>query len=249
MIPVPGTTNIYQTGVAGIGIKANWQPSVTASPDMDGAGALPFTSPVTAWSTYAAKLYYNMGKFRVQLIKTGPVLPGSFNLPVKLGTGNYGTAEINVLNLSNNTASVIAPACAIQNPLAQVTMPVASGRYLPSVGSTTGDTAFSIALNCPTPVSVAVTFTDATDPNNVGATLSLSTDSTAKGVGYQIVYNNKVINYGPESSAANTINQFSVAPAGTVGSLIIPFTARYVRIGTIAPGTADAKATFTMSYQ
>jgi type 1 fimbria pilin len=190
-----------------------------------------------------------MGKFRVQLIITGPVLPGSFKLPVKLATGNYGSAEISVLNLSNNAASVTAPACSVQSPSKQVAMPVASGRYLPSVGSTTGDTAFSIALDCPTPVSVAVTFTDASEPNNVGSTLSLSTDSTAKGVGYQIVYNNKVINYGPDSSAANNINQFSVAPAGTVGSLTIPFTARYVRTGTIVPGSADAKATFTMSYQ
>jgi Fimbrial protein len=148
--------------------------------------------------------------FRVQLIHTGQVLPGSFNLPTKLASGVYGTAEINVLNLSNNTASVAAPACTVQQSAVSVTMPVASGRYLPSVGSTTGDTGFSISINCPSPVSVSMTMTDAANPDNVSSTLSLSAASTAKGVGYQIVYNGTAISYGPDSAVMNNVNQFNV---------------------------------------
>jgi type 1 fimbria pilin len=248
MVPVPGLSNVYQTGVQGIGIKASWFATTSGTPDMDAATAV-MTSPASVWGTYSAKLYNSMGRFRVQLIKTGQVLAGSFTLPVKLATGNYGTAEINVLNLSNNTASVAAPACTIDESTVAVAMPVASGRYLPSVGSTTGDTAFSSSVNCPSPVSVSMTMTDAANPTNVGSTLSLSNASTAKGVGYQIVYNGVVISYGPDSAIAKNVNQFSVGTLTTSGVLKIPFTARYVRTGAITPGTADANATFTMSYQ
>jgi type 1 fimbria pilin len=166
-----------------------------------------------------------------------------------LASGVYGSLEINVLNLSNNTASVAAPACTVQESAVAVKMPVASGRYLPSVGSTTGDTGFSISVNCPSPVSVSMTMTDAANPANVDSILSLSTTSTAKGVGYQIVYNGTVISYGSDSAIANNVNQFNVGKVSVSGVLTIPFTARYVRTGQIVPGTADANATFTMSYQ
>jgi type 1 fimbria pilin len=120
---------------------------------------------------------------------------------------------------------------------------------MPSVGSTTGDTGFNISINCPSPVSVSMTMTDAANPTNVGSTLSLNPASTAKGVGYQIVYNGGVISYGPDSAVFQNVNQFNVGVSSIVGALIIPFTARYVRTGPITPGTADANATFTMSYQ
>jgi type 1 fimbria pilin len=247
MTPVAGMTGVYKTGVGGIGIQVSWLNGMSGNPGMSGGNIVNW--PASNAGTAVGNTYGPMGRFRLQLVRTGPVMAGTFNLPTTLAVGKYGSADANILLLNNANAPVVAPACTIQDASKSVTMPVASGRYLPSVGSTTGDTTFSISLDCATPMSVAVTFTDATNPGNVGTTLSLSTDSTAKGVGYQIVYNNKVINYGPDSSAANTVNQFSVAPAGTVGPLIIPFTARYVRTGAITPGTADAKATFTMSYQ
>lgn len=247
MVPVQGFAKVYETGVTGIGIKTTWLNSITSSPSMDAANTL--TSPASSFGNFTNALYGNMGKFRVQLIKTGPILAGRFNLPTVLGTGVYGSTTMNILELSNNTASVTAPACTVRDTITPVTMPVASGRYLPSVDSTTGDTGFNISLDCPSPVAVSMTFTDVVDAANVSDRLSLSKDSIAKGVGYQIVYKGNAIKFGPESSAANNLNQFSVAPAGTVGALIIPFIARYIRTGPITPGTANANAIFTMSYQ
>ena len=249
MVPVPGFANVYETGVAGIGIKTSWLATVVNVNTYTIDSARPLASPASTVAGFTAGVQGNMGYFRVQLIHTGQVLPGSFNLPTKLASGVYGTAEINVLNLSNNTASVAAPACTVQQSAVSVTMPVASGRYLPSVGSTTGDTGFSISINCPSPVSVSMTMTDAANPDNVSSTLSLSAASTAKGVGYQIVYNGTAISYGPDSAVMNNVNQFNVGKVSVSGALTIPFTARYVRTGQIVPGTADANATFTMSYQ
>ncbi len=249
MTPVPGMANVYETGVAGIGIKASWWNGTDTSHTMDNATAV-MTSPMAVWGTYTSKLYtFYTGLFRVQLIKTGQVLPGNFNLPVKLATGNYGSAEINILQLSNNNASVTAPACTVQESAISVTMPVGKGRDMPTVGSTTGDTGFKISIYCSSPVSVSMTMTDAANPTNVSSTLSLNPASTAKGVGYQIVYNGREISYGPDSAIAKNVNQFNIGASSIVGALTIPFTARYVRTGPITPGSADANATFTMSYQ
>ena len=244
--PVPGQAGVYKTGLDGIGIKVAWANSVSGNPDID---SLLVNWPASNAGTTSNFTYGPMGRFRVQLIETGQVSAGSFNLPSKLATGNYGSAEINVLQLSNSATFVAAPACTVQESTVSVTMPVASGRYLASVGATTGDKGFSISINCPSPVSVSMTMTDAANPLNVSNTLSLSPASTAKGVGYQIVYNGGPISFGPDSAIANNVNQFSVGTVGTAGILTIPFVARYVRTGAITPGTADANATFTMNYQ
>ncbi|MNO06732.1 F17a-G fimbrial adhesin precursor [compost metagenome] len=76
-------------------------------------------------------------------------------------------------------------------------------------------------------------------------------DSTVKGIGIQILKDNVVLGYGPDSSAAGNTNQWS---AGTVkqgqASMIIPLQARYVQTtARITSGSANANATFTMSYQ
>jgi type 1 fimbria pilin len=249
MKAVPGMTNVYETGVTGIGIKASWYNGMDTSHTMDNATAV-MTSPKAVWGSHIAQLYnYYTGVFRVQLIKTGQVLPGKFNLPVKLATGDMDTSEINVLQLSNNTAAVSAPACSVQQSAISVKMPVGHVSDMPSIGSTSGDTGFNISIDCPSPVSVAMTMTDAANPNNVSNTLSLNSASSAKGVGYQIVYNGGIISYGPDSAIINNLNQFNVGTVGLSGTLTIPFTARYVRTGPITRGTADANATFTMSYQ
>jgi len=246
LTPVSGQAGVYKTGLDGIGIKVGWANGMTGTPDIN---ANLVNWPASNAGTTGTNTYGPMGRFRVQLIETGQVSAGNFTLPSKLAIGNYGSAEINELQLSNTTTSIAAPACTVQESAVSVTMPVASGRYLASVGATTGDTGFSISINCPNPVSVSMTMTDAADPKNVSSTLSLSPASTAKGVGYQIVYNGGAISFGPDSAIANNVNQFRVGTVGTAGILTIPFVARYVRTGAITPGTADANATFTMNYQ
>ncbi|MGN5478794.1 fimbrial protein [Cupriavidus basilensis] len=45
------------------------------------------------------------------------------------------------------------------------------------------------------------------------------------------------------------MNQFNVGTLTGAANLTIPLAARYVRTGTVTPGSAVANATFTMSYQ
>jgi hypothetical protein len=68
-------------------------------------------------------------------------------------------------------------------------------------------------LNCTAGLKVGVTLTDATNPSNTSTTLNLSPDSTATGVGLQILKGSTPIAYGADSPAANNLNQWS---AGTL---------------------------------
>ena len=90
--------------------------------------------------------------------------------------------------------------------------------------------------------------TDVNNPDNTTSILSLTSASTAAGVGIQIVSGESPVGFGPDSSAAGSTNQVML---GTISntSRNIPFAGRYVQTGSIAPGTVDGVATFNMSYQ
>ncbi|KVE08179.1 adhesin [Burkholderia anthina] len=124
------------------------------------------------------------------------------------------------------------------------------------VGTTMGVSSFAISLTCSggdagTVTNAYMTLTDATMPSNTSTTLSLTPQSTASGIGVQIMRGDAPVGFGPDSAAVGNANQWQM---GTVAqgqaNLTVPLTARYVQTGSqITPGSADARATFTMSYQ
>ncbi|OBX05547.1 hypothetical protein QV06_01675 [Gallibacterium genomosp. 3] len=95
---------------------------------------------------------------------------------------------------------------------------------------------------------VLITFTDATDPSNTGSYLKLTPDSMARGVGIRIypvdgpfwqyqgwwvgLNSLKGLNY--DANNRNVLQRFIV---------------KYAKTGDITPGTVNATATFTFSYQ
>jgi len=144
---------------------------------------------------------------------------------------------------------VAVQTCTVTTPSINVEMPRTHVDNFPTVNSTYGDTTFNMGLSCNPGIKVAVTITDVTDPSNTSTTLSLGHGSTASGIGYQIVNNGVPIAFGPDSAAVNTQNQFVIVPMSVSGSYTIPLSGRFIRTGTIVPGSANAYATFTMSYQ
>ncbi|KWA02548.1 adhesin [Burkholderia cepacia] len=131
-----------------------------------------------------------------------------------------------------------------------------SSREFSGVGSTSPERDFSIRLNCTggdpdTSTNAYVTLTDQTNNGNRSNQLSLTKDSTAKGVKVQILKAGKLLSYGPDSSAVGNPNQWKAGniPRG-ISSFEIPLTARYIQTeSSVKGGTANAVATFTMSYQ
>ncbi|WGS45103.1 fimbrial protein [Burkholderia sp. JSH-S8] len=247
-IGMPGANNVYPTTMPNVGIRILAQ---------DGT-PFPYVENPVAWGKMGWNRYYAP---KIQLIKTGNVTaPGVL-------TGAYARYAAN--NSSGQTlveyqfASPVyvtpkVPTCEVESPS---TIPVPMGRVMSAtafsgVGSTTRPESFSIKLRCSggdpeTETNVHVTLTDATKPGNTSKILSLSKDAKATGVGIQILRNDVVLGFGPDSSAAGNTNQWKAGTvkAGQVG-MSIDLQARYVQTAPqITAGSANAVATYTLSYQ
>jgi type 1 fimbria pilin len=252
---VPGFRDVYPTNIGGVGVR------YTVS---NGAGTSCRGMPATIsgslkvtchqlHSPRSARINYHLD-VAAQFVKTGPFNSGALatipSVTANLTRNNQSGTVVLGTYFTGASGSFINTACSVRQPAIQVPMPVATRRQLGSVGATSGATPFAIALDCDPGVRVAMTMTDATTPSNRSCTLSLAPDSTARGVGYQIIFGGQTICFGPDSPTAGTTNQFVASDTPTSGGpLSVPFQVRYVRTGDLNAGSANALATFTMSYQ
>ncbi|MFL9920871.1 fimbrial protein [Paraburkholderia fungorum] len=245
-----GTSGIYPTNIPGIGIRIYaWSSkSYYASP------TTPTLTPNSWTFSYSTSGAYGTGyqQFQFDLVATGPVSNSGTNMlsynvaPWMSVAANDGSGQMVIANLAL-TATVTTPTCSVTNTLVSVLLPTVFTGSL--ITGSAGTTNFNLDLNCTAGIKVGVTLTDATDPSNTSTILSLSPDSTAKGVGLQILKAWTPIAFGADSPAADNLNQWSAGTA-VAGPMSIPLTARYVRTtGALNAGTVKGLATFTMSYQ
>ncbi|PAK12444.1 hypothetical protein CJO66_22975 [Burkholderia ubonensis] len=239
---VPGYPNTYETGIPGIGIQFR-----AAVPGISNTQVAPFN--MTARSIGEAANFNSA----VTLVVTGPVQSGTVNgsaLPTMTWRAMQGSDRISYVLRINGTLTVTSQTCKVNKSPINVRMPRVTTVDLKDVGSTAGDTNFSIDLNsCAPGIGVYLTLTDVANPSNTSNILSPNDASNAKGGSYQILYNSSPVNFGPDSATAGNRNQWSV---GTTSgeSVSIPLTARYLRTSkTVTSGTASGQASFTLSYQ
>lgn len=250
----PGYSDIYQTGVPGIGIR------VYGSNNMSGGGARAFKPSPGVLIPFddgaGGATHGPLPSFRVQLLVTGPVSAGTTNMPIGSGTSAvghmyYGPLETGSVSLSNNITFTV-PTCTVTTPANRtVTMPVVATSSFPTVGSTAGNGSFTISLSCAGNTQVYMTMTDAGNAFNRSNLLLLAAGSTATGIAYRIRHANGLVAYGADSSTPGNSGQFWVAQSSGSGpnSIDIPFAVQYIRTGTVGAGTANAAVTYTMSYQ
>ncbi|MEM5384321.1 fimbrial protein [Paraburkholderia phymatum] len=238
--PLPGDPLTFQTNVPGIGVRFyitnGWNGSWIQVPVSQ-----------TLSSPSGASAHYT----RADLVVTGPVSTGSIttlpSMMVKF-SGSCITTVTATQSLTPGTA-ITSNTCSVTTPALAFNLPKGLSNKLVTTGSTTGDTTVPLGLNCAAGVKVAVTITDATNPQNLTTTLSLAPGSSASGVGLQILNGSTPVAFGPDSAVAGNTNQWSAGTAAG-GTMQIPLTARYVRTsGTLVPGSVAGRATFTMSYQ
>ncbi|WP_287881607.1 fimbrial protein [Aquitalea sp.] len=133
-----------------------------------------------------------------------------------------------------------------------VNLPTISSLSLPVSGSTAGRTYFSFSFNCPVlpEANIYVTFTDNTNQGNTSNILSLGPESSAQGVGLQILHNLQPVRFGPDSSEAGNTNQLWLANMSG-GYQTFRFYVEYIRVSNqpVSAGNVIARTTFTMSYQ
>lgn len=258
---VPGSSDIIQTGIPGIGLRM-W-----ASADVSGGRPVAMTPWPGTYENYSTTpIGITIGplpSMRAQLIVTGPISAGTTNFPASdpnhpigfIDVSGRGMNTVSTAGWGNmyisNSVTVTAASCTINAPNNRAVnlAPVAANSFS-AVGATAGSGSFTLSLNCMSGTKVYMTVTDSTNPGNTSNVLSLAAGSTATGVGYQLSHPNGVVSYGPDSNVAGNTNQFWVADVGGTNSTVnIPFSVKYVRTGTVGPGTANAVATYNVSYQ
>ncbi|EDT42058.1 Fimbrial protein [Burkholderia ambifaria MEX-5] len=250
-MPLPGVTDVYATNVPGIGIRLFSNFSET--------GLAPYPVTLTG-SRNATEWIYGVA-FIVQVIKTG-------NFGLGTVSGLVGGMKVDAFNQQVfyfylRTPIVIqprAPTCSVKTKAINVNLDTVLASQLASVGKTSPEKKMDdIVLTCAGATQIAgtmgktdmyITLTDVTNPGNRSSTLSLTRDSTATGVGIQILRGgNTLVSYGPDSKEAGNQNQWFVGTYSNA-TVSIPLKARYIATDAkVGPGTANGAATFTMSYQ
>ncbi|MBD9535951.1 type 1 fimbrial protein [Stenotrophomonas sp. STM01] len=232
----------YESGIDGIGIRAYYL--LTYPFDTPHKRSIPARgpSPVT---------------ILLELVKIGPItgkgtLKADFGRVIIPSAGDFVWMTLRMT--SSVTVDSGTPTCSVSTPAVPVSMPQAQKYSFTGPGSVSGAQTFNLGVKCVggnagTSVGVYTVLTDQTDPGNRSNALSLSADSTASGVGVQIVHAGNILSYGPDQKGAGTENRW-FAGRSEAGDFIIPLSARYVQTGqTVTPGSANARATFTLSYE
>jgi len=258
-VPVPGvsyvsegswTYPVYPTGVEGIGY-AVWVSTNTSA-------ILKVPSTTIYNSTASTSIH---GDVQVRLVATAPLKAGVYSIPsqdimrVKMYNTDAGTAQVGsdvVFRLAGGTVALNAPICAITTSADMtVRLPNISASSLASVGAKAGGQPFQMRIHCPYGTRLSAMMTDASLPFSTGDVLSLAKDATASGVGVQLFRDgmSTPISFGPDSSAPGNTNQWKIGESTVDATYTIPFVATYLRTGQVSPGSVQAKATITFSYQ
>jgi type 1 fimbria pilin len=252
-----GFSDVYQTPIPGLGVRYTFNSSECAATDVtlvNGSARLtcPFSGPLNGPIMSANVTVTST------LVVTGAIAPGASTLStmpkvtITYRTSDGGSSSWRKNPLYSGAASGVLThaTCSVNQANVAVIMPTADTRAFSSgVGSVAAPQPFSLLLSCSTGAKVLLTLTDSVNPANRGTALQLRSDSTAQGIGVQILKSDGTpVAFGPDSAAPGNINQWTVDDSPN-GSLQIPLTARYVRTGAVSAGSVNALATFTMSYQ
>jgi type 1 fimbria pilin len=242
---VPGQTQIYKTNVPGVGVRfsvgVGWDGSY--SPDA------PYTKTLDPPEGDGSADIYIIAT----LVATGPIGSGTLTSLPSVTITFTGTciAPVTFTQKIAPGSSVTVQSCTVTTSAPAITLDPVNANKLTGVGSTAGGVDVPLKLSCPTSgMKLFMTLTDSADPANRSTTLTLKSGSTASGVALQVLNPaGTPVAFGADSSKAGNTNQFSVGTS-TAGEKIIPLKARYIQTAPkINPGTVNAVATFTMSYQ
>ncbi|QKH36379.1 fimbrial protein [Achromobacter pestifer] len=201
----------------------------------------------------------------MELVKTGPITSGNRPAGAQIATwrDNYNhptyTDDFARFTLFQAISVRVRqpPTCSISSagPI-KASLGSFPAKSFKGVGSTSPARPVNIDLKCNggdpgMSAEAHVTLTDATNTGNRSNVLTLSPDSQAKGVGIEVLKGDTVLAYGPDSNATGNLNQWHAGTISTgMSTFSIPLTARYVQTDpVVTPGSANGRATFTMSYQ
>ncbi|WP_025496033.1 MULTISPECIES: fimbrial protein [Burkholderiales] len=221
----------YSTNVPGIGIRFYRLQS----------GIKSYFGPTNS-GNYGGYWSYSGAAWGIEVVVTGPVGSGIID-----GTlvGTFSQSGITVATLKVTAGTVVASSCSI-NTVQSLEMPKVGPKDLPTVGSTAGNTPFTITLNnCPSGMNQITYQLDA--PSGVidaaNGTFLAGSGSTSQGVGFVLKDSSSV------AVRLGTPHVLSTYRPATGGSYPIPLVVQYYRTGAIGAGKINGTLTYTMSYQ
>lgn len=236
--------DIYKTNVDGIGVKIKASSLIINN-----------TPSVYNSTSHMASGTISVPYITLQFYVIGPVQTGDVNLSGITLRGWANTTSANITGAGftysisfKGTVEFKSGSCTTPNITVNLNKHAASD--FASVGATSAPVPFNFEINNCDPglTSVSYTFQPASGVTLQGSGnnqyLTLDSSSTASGVGVQVLYDD-----GITAVPFNTKTAFSGYNTSTGGSYTIPMKARYVRTGTISPGTANSAAEFVMAYE
>lgn len=248
--PVAGFSNVYETDVAGVGIRL-----------FRDSGAIQTYYPHSINFAGNATISLIGGQFRIQLIKTatqtgsGTIAPnGRFTTYYFDGDGAGRPVLTSTFKGSGTT--VVSPTCEVQAGSRNIPVDFGSvpNTSFTGVGSKAVNRDFDIRLNCQGSnlaqfqSKVGIRLDADQDGSNMPGVLKLSAAAnSATRIGIQMVQRDgsseREVRFGQTINVGTT----------TVGSstLSLPLRARYVQTqaGTVGAGIANGQATFTIQYE
>lgn len=244
---------IYSTNVAGIGYAVG----ITSLGNCAGTSGYVNGTQTGDGNANNFLVCANNGLFPNQPI-TGQVRVQFYKTAQTTGAGTVNGMKVASLILRNNqqtwswpesdititSFNVTTIACSVTNTALSVQMGTVEKRAFSGPGTGPGDSFtrnLTIPLNCNAGTRVNVQIDGSAQDASKGVLNLTSGTGSATGVGIQLLYNNAPLTL---SAPVN------IGTATSEGTFNIPLQARYYQTGNnITPGTANANATFTVTYQ
>ncbi|EJN09419.1 fimbrial protein [Herbaspirillum sp. YR522] len=252
---------VWNTGIPGIGVAMVGYFHFNNCPSTRGMGMSP--AGISATCDGAVTRQHTLMALRVALVKTGSIQSGVITEQLLASAREISRPSSAAPFVTNSplrityvlgSTNIVGSTCAVTIPSQSVKLSPGTG--LPLANFTGRDTTsaqvpFSLRLNCSGIGNrVGVTFTDVRNRGNTGNRLPLDDSSTASGLGVQILNGGRPVGFGPDDARPGNTNQIVLQEVSGNSNVDLPFTARYIQTADkVMPGTANAIASFTFSYQ
>ncbi|HIF4730658.1 TPA: fimbrial protein [Citrobacter amalonaticus] len=241
----------YDTNIPGIGVRIYYYTLQSYGSEPLTPTQLATSIPVVIQKQYYTQYRNQNAAIKIELVKTGSVnqvQSGQLKftrhgmMGVDNGAGD-GSPAVDLVDL-NVTATVTSNTCDVSAATpSKVNMDPVSSGDLKHKGATSGDTPFEVVLNCSGNTNVNLLLDGQEDSNAPGEGVLAIQEGVkaAKGVGVQLLYNDRPTEFEKAFSVGNSMN----------GRFTIPLVARYYRTTEmpIKSGDVSAQVVYNLTYK
>ncbi|CRY22832.1 putative fimbrial subunit [Yersinia enterocolitica] len=243
-----GSNTIFDSGLSGIGIKVNKRAALDKKCSLDTSFQEVNCIIPNPDASGKVRIYNN---FRLSLVKLdsrhdiGEIKPPDFDLVYRIKSKNIvETVKSISSGILHQKVKITTDGCTLNARDINFDLGEQKQEYFTGIGATTRGNTQHITLTCDPNIKYSLQVDGIAEPNHPGV-LKLTPDSgAASGVGVQLLANNKEIEIGKTKEMGTS------ATSGTNLPEKIDITARYYQTADkVTPGSANASATFTLTYQ